>query len=217
MSYKKITDHSLNATNPFMKDVISEIKKGDKHLMFGYRGADMIVDKDGDVKGNGVMIRRQTVDQDTFVKVFVRKVSYMMDLSTCGIRVFGYILNELSPNQDQFYMDYDKCMEFTKYGSRKTISNGLGELLESKLIARGKNTFHFYVNIGSFFNGDRLTFIDQYIKKNNEETAVTNSIESKLLMPNNDGAGNKEVWHKSMPINTSINISIDDINEIAKG
>jgi hypothetical protein len=42
--------------------------------------------------------------------------------------------------------------------------------MENKFIARGPNPYKYYINPTIFFNGDRLTFIEQYeLEKTTEQ------------------------------------------------
>lgn len=169
MIYKKIGDYSLNKANPFLDDTVQHIEKGEKTLLFGQKNPDLIVDNDGSVKGHSLFARKVTVDKAKFMKVFMTGLSNWFDLSKAGIKVFAYVANQIEPNRDTFMFSLERCKNFTGYKSDKMIFSGLAELAENKFIARGENPFIYYINPTVFFNGDRLTFIEQYELEQKEE------------------------------------------------
>ncbi len=162
MIYKKIGDYSLNKANPFLDDTLQHIEKGEKTLLFGQKNPDLIIDSDSQVKGHSLFARKVSVDKAKFMKVFMSGLSNWFDLSKAGIKVFAYVANQVEPNRDTFMFSLERCKDFTGYKSAKMVFSGLAELAENKFIARGENPFVYYINPTVFFNGDRLTFVEQY-------------------------------------------------------
>jgi hypothetical protein len=162
MIYKKIGDYSLNKANPFLDDTLQHIEKGEKTLLFGQKNPDLIIDSDSQVKGHSLFARKVSVDKAKFMKVFMSGLSNWFDLSKAGIKVFAYVANQVEPNRDTFMFSLERCKDFTGYKSDKMVFSGLAELAENKFIARGENPFVYYINPTVFFNGDRLTFVEQY-------------------------------------------------------
>jgi hypothetical protein len=162
MVYKKIGDYSLNKANPFLDDTLQHIEKGEKTLLFGQKNPDLIIDSDSQVKGHSLFARKVSVDKAKFMKVFMSGLSNWFDLSKAGIKVFAYVANQVEPNRDTFMFSLERCKDFTGYKSDKMVFSGLAELAENKFIARGENPFVYYINPTVFFNGDRLTFVEQY-------------------------------------------------------
>jgi len=162
MAYKKIGDYSLNKVNPFLDDTLQHIEKGEKTLLFGQKNPDLIIDSDSQVKGHSLFARKISVDKARFMKVFMSGLSNWFDLSKAGIKVFAYVANQVEPNRDTFMFSLERCKHFTGYRSDKMVFSGLAELAENKFIARGENPFVYYINPTVFFNGDRLTFVEQY-------------------------------------------------------
>ncbi|RZK76829.1 MAG: hypothetical protein EOO85_10335 [Pedobacter sp.] len=160
--YKKVNEHSLNKANPFLEDTIQHIERGEKTLLFGQKQPDLIIDSNSQVKGHSLFARRIPIDKAKFMKVFMTGLSNWFDLSKAGIKVFAYIANQVKPNRDTFDLDFDECKAFTGYKGTSTILSALAELMENKFIARGPNPYKYYINPTIFFNGDRLTFIEQY-------------------------------------------------------
>jgi hypothetical protein len=105
------------------------------------------------------------VDEAQFTKLYVSELSALFDLTKPAIRVFAYLLTALRPNKDTILFIMDDCLEFTKYKSKKDVLSGLSCLIESKIIARSKQEFIYYINPLIFFNGNRITFAKSYIKQ----------------------------------------------------
>lgn len=122
-------------------------------------------EKTGEVVGQTAFFREKTVDQEQFTKFYLSGFKAFFDLRPATIKVFGYILNLLKPNSDEFLFNYKDCMEVTKYSS-VTIFKALAELCKAEIIARGWNDVLYYINPMVVFNGDRVTFATTYINKN---------------------------------------------------
>lgn len=182
MKYNKLTEYDSNRVNPFLDETVQHIEKGEKTLLFANKDPDLIIDSNGSVKGHSLFARKQKVDKAKFMKVFMSGLSNWFDLSKAGIKVFAYVANQIEPNRDSFIFDLDDCKEFTGYAAKNTIFSGLAELVENKFIARGPAFNIYYINPTVFFNGDRLTFIEQYeldrtgIDSNNDRLTSSNDI-----------------------------------------
>lgn len=159
-----------------MSDTVQHVEKGEKTLLFGQKNPDLIIDSDSQVKGHSLFARKVQVDKAKFMKVFMTGLSNWFDLSKAGIKVFAYIANQVEPNRDTFIFDIEDCRSFTGYKADKMIYGGLAELAENRFIARGSAFNIYYINPTIFFNGDRLTFIEQY-----EVATETKKVEGKQL------------------------------------
>ncbi len=170
MKYNKLTEYGSNRVNPFLDDTLQHIEKGEKTLLFGQKNPDLIIDSDSVVKGHSLFARKVTVDKAKFMKIFMTGLSNWFDLSKAGIKMFAYVANQIEPNRDNFIFDLEDCKAFTGYSSKNSIFSGLAELVENKFIARGPAFNIYYINPTIFFNGDRLTFIEQYeVEKKSEK------------------------------------------------
>lgn len=171
MSDKKLSDYKLNRVNPFIDDTIFHVDKGEKLILMGTKNSDLLIDSEtGELKAHSVFAKRIPVDKAEFRKIYISSVSAWFGLSKTGIKVFGYILSTIRPNHDYFIMDYEDCMEFTGYKSKKSIIDGLREMIDNKFIDRGKNQYVYYINPTVFFNGDRITFLKHYELRKEKET-----------------------------------------------
>lgn len=162
MKYNKLTAHPFNKENPFLQDTLHHIEKGERTLFFSDRKADLVIDHEGAVKGHTLFARKQQVDKAQFTKIFNTSLFNWFDLSKAAIRVFAYIVETLEKDQDSFEFDLESCKLFTKYSATNTILSGLAELIDNQFIARGNHPYKYFINATIFFNGNRLTLIEEY-------------------------------------------------------
>ena len=166
-----LTEFQLNKENPFLKQAIEQVQKS---IVKKYKTASSTDQKailqaydpnTGEVLGHTQFIRQIEVDDDQFAKFYLSNFSSFFDLKPQAIRVFGYILNQLVPNKDEFLFLTDECLEYTKYKSSTSVRIGLTSLLENEIIARGRADNLYFINPMIAFNGNRVTFAKTYIKK----------------------------------------------------
>lgn len=180
MRMKRLSEFEMNKENPFAKQalvnigsalVTKTVKGTNKDEAAILKG----VDHNGEVLGDTVFIRNKTVDSEEFAKFFLSGFKAFFDLKPVSIKVFSFILSQLTPNRDEFMFFVDDCMEATGY-SQSSIFRALGELCSAEIIARGRSDKQFFVNPMICFNGDRVTFATTYINKNfpSMEGKVTN-------------------------------------------
>jgi len=171
----KVSEFEKNSENPFLKQAIEEVNNS---IVKKYKTATKTDQKailqafdpqTGEVLGHTQFIRQIEVDEQQFAKLYLSNFSAFFDLQPSAIKVFGYILTQIKPNQDEFYFDREECMQYTDYKSDTSIFKGLAQLLKSEIIARGKTDYRYYINPMVFFNGNRITFAKTYVKKTKSE------------------------------------------------
>ena len=159
-----------NTENPFLKQAVEKVqnnivKKYKTSAKTGERAILKVVDRDNNVMGHTRFVRQIEVDEDKFAKLYLSNFSAFFELKPSAIKVFGYILEQLIPNKDYFYIDMNEAMEYTNYSTSKSVRTGLTSLLENELIARGRNEYHYFINPMVIFNGNRISFVKTYVKK----------------------------------------------------
>jgi hypothetical protein len=178
MAYKKVTAHERFKENPFVEKAIEDIRLVKRMQIVTPKDRNeiqMIVSQSGDVEGHTAFLKYVEVDEDKFAKLYLSQLASFWELSKPAIRVFSYILSILKPKQDSFILRMDESLKYTGYKNRKDVNNGLAALIESKIIARSKYEFEYFINPLVVFNGDRVTFAKAYIKKRKEKGDMTNS------------------------------------------
>jgi len=169
--YLKISNFKKNEENPFLKEAIEVIgnnvvkryktatKTGEKAILKAFD------EQTGEVLGYTHFIRQIEVDEEKFTKIYLSNFSSFFDLKQNSMKVFGYILTQLRSNNDIIIFDREDCMKYTGYKGNATIFRGLAQLLENKIIARGKADNLYYINPMVLFNGNRITFAKSYVKQ----------------------------------------------------
>lgn len=171
MEMSKLSDYEKNEENPFLKKAVERVEKNvvKKFKSMGTGGKNAIMQtystETGEVLGHSQFIKQIEVDEQQFAKLYLSNFTSFFNLNNQAIKVFGYILNQLVPNKDEFIFDRIECMEYTGYKSDKSVFIGLATLLSNEIIARGRTDYKYYINPMVVFNGSRLTFAKTYVKK----------------------------------------------------
>jgi hypothetical protein len=174
----KLADFEFNKENPFLKqslEVIQEnaVKRYKTASKTSQKAILQAIDPNtGELLGHTQFIRQIEVDEQQFAKLYLSGFPQFFELKPQAIRVFGYILNQLTPNKDEFVFVLEDCVEYTGYKGKSSVFIGLGDLVEKQIIARGKTEFLYYINPMVVFNGDRITFANTYIKKKKPKKVV---------------------------------------------
>ena len=175
MGYRQIKNKQTFEENPFVENSIQKIviTKRTQIMQASNREITMVVsDGDGEVQGYSAFMKFIEVDEEKFAKVYLSQFESFWDLSKPAIRVFGYIINTLKPNQDVFYMKMDKCLAYTKYTQVNSIISGLSDLIDKEIIAKSKYENEYFINPLIVFNGSRVTFAKTYVKKAKQDNEV---------------------------------------------
>lgn len=190
-----ITEFEIYYENPFLKQAVEQVQK---NIVKKYRSATRTDekailkaydDRTGEILGHTQFIRQIEVDEEQFAKIYLSNFSAFFDLKPQAIKVFGYILEQLIPNRDEFFFILEDCMKYTGYKSDTSIRIGLTNLLENKIIARGRKEFFYYINPMVVFNGNRITFAKTYVKRSkndipqNQGTFDFDNPENPYLLP----------------------------------
>jgi hypothetical protein len=170
---KSLSQHKKFNKNPFVENAIEEINNSIVKKYRSSAGQDKkailqaIDPKTGELLGHTTFIRQIEVDEAKFTKIYLSQFSAFWDLGIQAIKVFGYIMTKLIKSQDIFIFIFDECKEYTGYKSKKPIYQGLSQLVESEIIARGPADTIYFINPLIIFNGNRVTYAKTYIKKKN--------------------------------------------------
>jgi hypothetical protein len=182
MKEDKLSSYGFNEENPFLKQAVEEVQK---NIVKKYKTAANTDQKavlkafdenTGEILGSTQFIRQIEVDEEKFAKIYLDQFSAFFDLKPPAIKVFGYILNQLIPNKDEFVFLLDECIKYTGYKTKSSIFQGLGQLVQNEIIARGKTDFLYFVNPLVVFNGNRITFAHTYVKKQKNKIPKNQSI-----------------------------------------
>lgn len=88
-----------------------------------------------------------------------------LGLSSKALWILGYVLSRIQPERDKFFFILSDCMSQTGYKTKKSIYEGLTELLKHGIIARGPTEVIYFINPYIFFKGDRVKYVKDYLRK----------------------------------------------------
>lgn len=105
----------------------------------------------------------QKVDRETFIKVFKDSIKYIAKLSRTAQAVLWYIMDNLPQDKGYIVIDNMTVMDFCNFKTRKSVREGVLELLEKNFLTRTTVPKKFWVNPLIVFNGNRITYAKEYI------------------------------------------------------
>jgi hypothetical protein len=177
MSYLKIRDFNKHGENPFIEKTIQNFSSRSKKLIVGDPNRIIVEEDTGEITGHVAFMNYVEVDEAKFVKMFTSELKSLFNLSSAGIRVFGYVMNILKPNQDKVIIRTKECSRYIGYSSETRVRTGVADLIKNGFLARTEYTEEYYINPMLFFNGNRVSFVRQYVKKEKNQ----NSLDEKEL------------------------------------
>jgi hypothetical protein len=169
MSYLQIRNFDKHHENPFIENTVQNFSTKTKRLIVGDPTRVIMARDTGEITGQVAFINYIEVDDEKFVKMFTSEIKSLFNLSSAGIRVFGYVMNILRPNQDKIIIRTKECCKYAGYSSETPVRAGIGDLIKNGFLARTEYTEEYYINPMLFFNGNRVTFVKEYIRKNHQE------------------------------------------------
>lgn len=173
--YRPLRSFTKHKVNPFLSQGVEEIKNGitTKKKLVGEesgKNTQLIINNDtGAVEGHAQFVKYMKVDEDKFTKIYTSQLKVLYNLNTPAIRVFTYILDNLKPNSDKIIFYIKKCQEFTGYASENTIHKGLSKLIEAGIIAKTQFAYLYFINVRLFFNGNRISMVEEYFKEEKQK------------------------------------------------
>lgn len=167
---KTLQDFQNNRENPFAKQALVQLGNYIATRQISGRNSDeravlRAVDDKGEPLASTVFFRTQVVDTETFAKVYQLGFQAFADLKPSVMKVFQFVINQLRPDNDKFNIYVEDIIEATKL-HKATIYRALAVLCEREIIARGRSEYDYYINPMYVFNGDRVTFITNWINSN---------------------------------------------------
>lgn len=185
----KLTDFPKNRENPFIHSLIDDVDPVKRRRMIASDNREVmqtLVNHDGVVTGQSAFVQYVEVDEKQFAKLYLSHMAAFWDLSKPAIRVFTYIMQNIRPNNDTIDFIVEDCMEYCQYRSKKAVFQGLADLLDKQIIARGRTQWQYFINPMITFNGDRVLFAKGLIRKKIKKHATEDQLN---LFGNIDNAG----------------------------
>ncbi|VWB72759.1 hypothetical protein BPS26883_03460 [Burkholderia pseudomultivorans] len=176
--------------NPSIAQAMVNTKKGAKPIFNQGSGTDFSVYSHNSEEMKSIaldFVSKKVVDRDKFIKIYIHSLPVLSELKNSTKILFQYILMSLSEEvgKDQIYMSYDDySVNVSQWPlmakvSRTTYFSCINELLAKGVIYKSYKTNIYFINIAYIFNGDRLTFIEEYtLKKENDSKQVSQKEET---------------------------------------
>lgn len=162
------------ADNPFLEAF--SIKAGPKSVTFA-TGLTAI-DNEGEKVGAAAISTFTTVDREEFIKIYVRNINSLFSLSSAAQKVFATLILAIQREAigiAHVYFSYQKAVDCCKElkiepYSKPTYTRGMSDLVKSNFIADNKEgPCWYWINPNVVFNGDRVSFIENYKIRRKEE------------------------------------------------
>lgn len=158
---------ALFEKNPFLLDIKTKTKR-----ITNRKGDMMLVNSNtGEVQSQiAGFWEAEEVDSTRFVKLFVKGVKALTELTGAGTKVFEVLYLRVQENigKDQVFMAFAAVDQTLTEMSESTYSRGMKELIEKGFIAATPVQGWFWLNPSFVWNGDRLAFVKTYTKKKND-------------------------------------------------
>jgi hypothetical protein len=162
---------TLYEANPFMADVVSKTRR-----VTNKRGDMMLVNSTtGEIQSQVAGFwEAEEVDATKFVKLFVRGVKALKELTGAGTKVFEVLYIRVQENigQDRVFMAFGAVDQALTPMSEATYTRGMRELTEKGFIAATPVQGWFWLNPSFVWNGDRLAFVKEYRRAGPKPKAV---------------------------------------------
>lgn len=174
MSQKIVKSRGANILyedNPFLPHVSVRSKK-----IVNKRGNMSLIDNETGLIATSIagFWETEEVDSTRFVKLFVNGVKALKELSNSGTRVFEILYLEMQNNlgKDSVYLSYARLNQAITPISKATFTRGMRELIDKGFLAASNGVSLYWVNPDFMWNGDRLAFVKEYYKKDDDKKVV---------------------------------------------
>jgi len=189
--------------NPFIKDLIypkdgGKMKTGSKSVSLGGQAPCWVskkmglVDKEtGEIIDDQVVMRKlETVDKEHFIKVFEAGLSAIFGLSKRAQEVLHYLLTSYNEealtgtDDDLVYFSFNEAQRVGYPRRRQTWRSGLNELMfQEFMMPATKGADWFWINPTLIYRGNRITIVNQFVKKAEDGTKELEAQQSKKIDP----------------------------------
>ena len=147
-----------------------------KSGMYVSKDKNIINIKTGEIDDDVLLTgKRRYVDGEQFVKIFVKEMELIFDLSKASQKVFAYMLSK-ARYDDLLMLNINECMEKIGYKSKGPVFKSLAELIHKEFIAKTRNQFVYWINPKLFYKGDRLVVMREYRKTKKDKLEDSNQL-----------------------------------------
>jgi hypothetical protein len=166
--------------NPFMVEVTTKTRR-----VTNKRGDMMLVSNEtGEVQSNiAGFWEAEEVDSTKFVKLFVKGVKALKELTGAGTKVFEVLYLRVQENigKDQVFMAFAAVDQALTPMSNPTYDRGMREIIEKGFIAATPVQGWYWLNPSFVWNGDRLAFVKEYRRTSNKPKTMAIEKDTKTI------------------------------------
>jgi hypothetical protein len=139
-------------SNPFIENLF--IKESTKLTKISNSKLSITDSEGKEVEKNIVYAKEHNVDRTPFIKLFSTK--FLPHLKKAGIIVFDYLCTiAIKYNTDYVILFPDDIVSRTGYKSKKSIYNGINELIDVNVIAKSDKPNIYWLNPSIIYKGER--------------------------------------------------------------
>lgn len=175
LAVRKRGGNILHDANPFMMELTTKTKR-----VMNKRGDMMLVNNEtGEIQSHVAGFwEAHEVDNTKFVKLFIKGVKALKELTGAGTKVFEvlYLRIHDSIGKDQIYMSFNLVDQTMTPMSEATYTRGMRELIEKEFLAASPNIGLYWLNPSFVWNGDRLAFVQEYRKASTKKTRTVDTL-----------------------------------------
>jgi hypothetical protein len=165
---------TLHENNPFMMELTTRTKR-----VTNKRGDMMLVNSQtGEIQSSiAGFWEAEEVDSTKFVKLFVKGVAALKELTAAGTKVFEvlYLKIQEKIGNDRVLMAWSEIDQTLTPMSESTYMRGMRELIEKGFIAATPTQGMYWLNPSFIWNGDRLAFVKEYWRKPDKQKRYTDT------------------------------------------
>jgi len=158
----------LYQKNPFMMDLTTKPQR-----ITNKRGDMMLINSStGEIQSRVAGFwESHEVDATKFIKLFVKGVQALKELTNAGTKVFEVLYLRVQENfgKDKVFMSFSSVDQALTPMSAPTYDRGMRELITKEFIAPTLVQGWYWLNPSFIFNGDRLAFVQEYRKANSRQ------------------------------------------------
>ncbi len=161
--FKGVILSDIYSENPFLDVMKIETRRGKQVKVSGSSGVQVLTEGSREPRDAHLITYNPDVDSESFVKIFSKNIGMMFDLSPAGVKVLSLLIWEVqrSQNKDVVILDRVILEEFLAVFTdlrmmSRTLSRGITDLINAKIIARTKRRGQFFMNTAFCFNGNRM-------------------------------------------------------------
>ena len=153
-----LNDYPIADVFPYIDTMVIDVNENS--------GSKIIGSTTGEISTDGKTVSRRIIstmkDKKEFIKVFRESIKTILQLSSTAQKILWYIMDNLPINKNVVVITNETCMDACGFKNRKSIRDGIIELLDKNILTRSSARYQYWVNPIVMFNGDRIEFIREY-------------------------------------------------------